>query len=86
MKTVDGKQRRWSTVIAFAVSVFSINASGTTPRFDQLFYKGESVDVHQLKTGWLEMPWSKEVQALRVYSCSAIGGPRGKYQIDTSKP
>lgn len=85
MQALLKTRQRWCTLVALAIVLVGTEASGTTPLFDQFLHQGKLVDLHQAKKGWLDLPWSKEVQTLRTRHCSAIGGPRGKYRIEEER-
>lgn len=71
--------------VAISLAFVCAAAIGTTPLFDLLLYEGKSVPLHQVNGGWLQVPWSKEVEELRMNRCSAIGGPRGMYRIEDGR-
>ena len=64
----------------------TISALATEPLYDRLSYKGQAGPIYQPGTGWLSLPESERLQALkREERCSAIGGPLGTYKYDDSR-
>lgn len=57
-------------------------AWATAPLFDLVEIDGLSGRLHDRTRGWVDLPESERLHAMaRAESCSALGGPRGKYKV-----
>ena len=69
-------------VLLIALSAASFPCLATRPMIDRITVGGESGEIFPEECCWVELPKSERLTAAkRAESCSAIGGPVGRFEL-----